>query len=834
MEDATAPKAMQLVREHLARIYRPLIDMTDTSFLPSERQDPVFLSRALAAKAVELLTGCGPQEAADSVVDGPDDFGIDAIAISPDHTEIWFVQAKWSDRGKAGFDSSNAAMIVNALQRLADRRYRGFNARIHAMTNQIEMALSSRHCRVHLVAAMAGEARLSPHVQDQLSLGQERFGFAGRIPVEVHTLGLDDFYAAARSTATRRWGRGVNSPARQAITEVTRRRLFDALKAAPSTWSGSLDEIAFLGRLYDLGSLPSFDPRFTTAEEDIVQHRFNNPEDWEDDWVFTDNRFRLADGPDAALLRFLAEMIHPAVRTDSNEVEYLLALINDALAPDGYQLRPASVISGYPVYEARRTSTRAGGPAAAPTLFTTSLSGLAAAVPATSAHSAPDAYATVREQAKGDRSDYNRARLPHPDSNQADVFDSTHKATGTRVAVKQLHGKYPPEGRGARMRREIEVGIALNGHPHTMPILDHGSDFTWFAMPWADGTAEEHQAELQDTGSLRALIDALTSALGAAHQSGWIHRDIKPSNILLLDGRWVLADWGAVRRPPGQTTKVGRTRLGIGTEGFTAPEIFTTNQGTPQATSDIYGVGRVIAWAVTGQIPAPNLPLLPATPGPWRSIVRAATQQDPSRRPQNIGELVALIERELTAIPESPHVRATSLVQKAIVNLMGAADALLTLLTDHADDYELYVDVLTQLPVSQAYSALTRDPSRAQTVLQVLADYVDGDDTHKVQFGQANQVAKWLCQIAEQAATQQQWDLLDEATQTMCIWDGAWDQWNAQERISPWLASLQGDAAAAVAGILRQYPDSAGHFSHLAHSRIVDSRIRQAVKLSQQ
>ncbi|MER6523374.1 hypothetical protein ABT246_42165 [Streptomyces sp. NPDC001553] len=115
-----------------------------------------------------------------------------------------------------------------------------------------------------------------------------------------------------------------------------------------------------------------------------------------------------------------------------------------------------------------------------------------------------------------------------------------------------------------------------------------------------------------------------------------------------------------------------------------------------------------------------------------------------------------------------------------------------------------------------------------------MADHVDGDDAHIVQFGQANDVAKWLCQIAEEVATHRQWYLLEEATQTMCIWDGAWDQWNAQERISAWLAGLQGDAAAAVAGILSQHADSAAHFAHLADSRAADPRIRQAVKPPQQ
>nr|WP_255346063.1 hypothetical protein [Streptomyces chartreusis] len=91
----------------------------------------------------------------------------------------------------------------------------------------------------------------------------------------------------------------------------------------------------------------------------MVQHRYNNPEDWEDDWIFGDARFGLADGADEVLLRFLAEMIHPAVRTDSGEVQQLPALVNRHLAPDGYELAGARTVSGH-------RSTRPGGSRQAP------------------------------------------------------------------------------------------------------------------------------------------------------------------------------------------------------------------------------------------------------------------------------------------------------------------------------------------------------------------------------------------------------------------------------------------------------------------------------------
>ncbi|MFF0383005.1 protein kinase [Streptomyces sp. NPDC004286] len=608
-------------------------------------------------------------------------------------------------------------------------------------------------------------------------------------------------------------GSGIPAGPPAAITDVTRRHLFDALRSTGASWSGSLDEVTFLRRLYDLDRLKSHDPRFTTAEDDIVQHCWNNPGDWEDDWVFGDDRFGLAAGTDEVLLHFLAEMIHPAVRTDPVEVRRLLAVINHHLASDGYKLAEASTVSGYPVYEARlipapRTE-RPASPAAPP---------------------GQGAYAPVRHAARGERKDYACPREPVPDGGQADVFEAIHKATGTTVALKKLHSKYPAERQVARMRREIEIGQLLDGHPHAMPVLDFGADHTWFVMPWADATAAERQEVLREPAELRALVDALASVLAAAHEHGWLHRDIKPSNILHFEGRWTLADWGIVRRPRGQTTKVGRTGHFLGTEGFAAPELFRAPHDAT-ASSDIYSIVRVVAWALTGKMPETNLPLLPP-PGPWRTIVRAATHQDPQRRPQTVSDLLDLIDREHAVIPEDPLPAAETLLEAVSNGDAAAADTLLTLVGDHPEDYELHVGVLAQLDTQQAGPALAREPARAHNLLRALTEHVDGDDTHIVQFGAAARVVIWLHGICAYAADHRDWDLLEEAAHTMCTWDAAWDQWSAQDEISPWLRALTSEAASVIAAVLRDHPDSAQHFSHIADDRTADTRIRQALRPS--
>jgi len=136
------------------------------------------------------------------------------------------------------------------------------------------------------------------------------------------------------------------------ITEITRRNISDAFALNRINWSGRLEEQDFLARIYDLKSMPSSDPRYSDASSDIWMHRtrFN---DWEDDWIFTDSRFDLLRAPDDEYLRFLCEVIHPAVQWNPEHVETICTIINEHLRIDGLELCEVSQISGRPVFEAR-------------------------------------------------------------------------------------------------------------------------------------------------------------------------------------------------------------------------------------------------------------------------------------------------------------------------------------------------------------------------------------------------------------------------------------------------------------------------------------------------
>ncbi|MGW7457771.1 protein kinase domain-containing protein [Streptomyces sp. NPDC054797] len=435
-------------------------------------------------------------------------------------------------------------------------------------------------------------------------------------------------------------------------------------------------------------------------------------------------------------------------------------------------------------------------------------------------------YEEVFRAARGERQDYALDRLPMGQGGQAHVFRAVHKPSRIAVAFKRRFSRR--DLAVARMRREIDVSRLLNGHPHAMPILDASPDHDWFVMPLAEATAEARREQLGDAHRLRELVNSIASVLAEAHTTDWLHRDIKPSNILLLDGRWTLADWGIVRRPRGQTTVVGRTGVYIGTEGFAAPELSVDPHGATAA-SDIYSLGRLIAWALTGEMPQTNISLLPP-PGPWRGVVRAATQHEPTQRPQNIDQLLALIEREFSVPHEQPVEQAASLLAAANTGEVTSADALLACVADHPDDYDLHLSVLIDFSPKLAGPSLSRNPRLANALIRALAQHVDGDGVRVVQFGDAARAVSWLHSLAAYAAERAEWDLLDEAVRSMCKWDESWDQWRAQDAIRPWLRSLTGGAASIVASALRDHPGSARHFAELADNRAVDGGIRQAVR----
>lgn len=221
------------------------------------------------------------------------------------------------------------------------------------------------------------------------------------------------------------------------------------------------------------------------------------------------------------------------------------------------------------------------------------------------------------------------------------VLPVIHLATGERRALKRpLHDSAELR---ARFKREIEVQRKIV-HSNVMPILEYDPMFAWFTMPWAHRTLYSAARGMSDD-ELAIVFVATARGLDAANKRGFIHRDVKPSNILDLsddpfDARhWVVADFGIVRRPPGQTTDL-KTRRALGTDGFMAPEVALGGRHAKiTAAADIYSLGRTIAWATTGIYPERFEPL--EARGHWATLVARMTEIEPDERPGDMLEVIA-------------------------------------------------------------------------------------------------------------------------------------------------------------------------------------------------
>ena len=138
-----------------------------------------------------------------------------------------------------------------------------------------------------------------------------------------------------------------------AISREIRNNIFDSLKLERVPWQGNLDEVEFLNRLFDLQCMPSSDSRYQDAAGDIWQHCINN-QDWDPNWIYTDERFCLLEGTDDSFLRFLCEIVHPLVRPNRDEAIKIVSHYNEQLRLAGWEIFESEKIAGRPRFSYRQ------------------------------------------------------------------------------------------------------------------------------------------------------------------------------------------------------------------------------------------------------------------------------------------------------------------------------------------------------------------------------------------------------------------------------------------------------------------------------------------------
>jgi len=158
-----------------------------------------------------------------------------------------------------------------------------------------------------------------------------------------------------------------------------------------------------------------------------------------------------------------------------------------------------------------------------------------------------------------------------------------------------------------RFEREVQLTSQLS-HPNTVVVYDYGrtdDGVFYYAMEYIHGVDLDHLVRVDGPlppGRVVHLALQICGSLAEAHDKSLIHRDIKPANVLICERGGLpdtikVLDFGLVKSLLGP--QVSAAHVLVGTPQFMAPEVLR-EPSRADARSDIYAVGAVLYWLVTG------------------------------------------------------------------------------------------------------------------------------------------------------------------------------------------------------------------------------------------
>lgn len=184
------------------------------------------------------------------------------------------------------------------------------------------------------------------------------------------------------------------------------------------------------------------------------------------------------------------------------------------------------------------------------------------------------------------------------------IYKARHTTLDRLVAVKMLlAGEFADVPSRDRLLREARVAAGLR-HPGIVTIHDvgHHEGRPYFAMEYVPGSnlAQRCRDALPPVATVARWVQHLARAVHEAHLQGVIHRDLKPANVLIgPDDLPKLTDFGLTK----SLTDPGQTLGSAGSPNFMAPEQADTSLGPTGVATDVFGLGAIFYYLLTGRPP---------------------------------------------------------------------------------------------------------------------------------------------------------------------------------------------------------------------------------------
>lgn len=184
---------------------------------------------------------------------------------------------------------------------------------------------------------------------------------------------------------------------------------------------------------------------------------------------------------------------------------------------------------------------------------------------------------------------------------QGDIFfvsDLSDTNQDKKYVLKRLRH----QSRINRFAREVSILKTLNS-PYIPEIVDHAlGSIAYVVMPYLGKNLESHLTyrSLSLNQKLQ-LFEQIVSAVFEAHTNDIIHRDIKPNNIVLSDdcSTAYLIDFG-LGKSFNDIKTITESDEAFGNAAFAAPECSRGRSEEPSFASDIYSLGKLLYWMVSG------------------------------------------------------------------------------------------------------------------------------------------------------------------------------------------------------------------------------------------